>query len=76
MVDRQYQKEGPHYLIFTSDKQPNEWTEFFSCDDDLKAAMDRILMMRRLLPYKTSAYRGQETRSLGCRGWQFRMCWP
>ena len=60
LVDRRYQKEGPHCLIFTSNKQPNEWTEFFSCDDDLKAALDRIFDDAKVVTIKGESYRGRK----------------
>ena len=59
-VDRRYQKEDPHCLIFTSNKQPNEWTEFFSCDDDLKAALDRIFDDAKVVTIKGESYRGRK----------------
>ena len=60
MVDRRYQKEGPHCMIFTSNKQPNEWSEFFSCDDDLKAALDRIFDDAKIITIKGESYRGRK----------------
>ena len=59
MVDRRYQKEGPHCMIFTSNKQPNDWAEFFSCDDDLKAALDRIFDDAKIITIKGESYRGR-----------------
>ena len=60
MVDRRYQKEGPHCMIFTSNKQPNDWAEFFSCDDDLKAALDRIFDDAKIITIKGESYRGRK----------------
>ena len=34
LIDRRYEKEGTNCMIFTSNKQPNDWLEFFRCDDD------------------------------------------
>ena len=42
LIDRRYGKEGPHTIIFTSNKQPNEWHEYFLGMDDLMCSLDRI----------------------------------
>ena len=42
LIDRRYEKEGPKCMIFTSNKQPMEWSAFFKGEDDLKAALDRM----------------------------------
>lgn len=60
IVDRRYQKEGPHCMILTSNKQPNEWSEFFSCDDDLRAALDRIFDNAKIITIKGESYRGRK----------------
>ncbi len=60
MVDRRYQKEPPKCMIFTSNKQPSEWLEFFSSDDDLRAALDRIFDDAKVFTIKGESYRGRK----------------
>ena len=60
LVDRRYQKESPQCMIFTSNKQPSEWLEFFDCDDDLRAALDRIFDDAKVFNIKGKSYRGQK----------------
>lgn len=59
MVDRRYEKEGPKCMIFTSNKQPNDWLEFFECEDDLRAALDRMFDEAKIITFKGNSYRGQ-----------------
>ncbi len=59
MVDRRYEKEGANCMIFTSNKQPNDWLEFFRCDDDLKAALDRLFDNAKVITFKGESYRGR-----------------
>lgn len=59
MVDRWYEKEGPKCMIFTSNKQPSNWFEFFRCDDDLKAALDRLFDNAKVITFKGDSYRGR-----------------
>lgn len=35
VIDRRYNKEGPNTMIFTSNKSPDKWGEFFSEDSSL-----------------------------------------
>ena len=35
VIDRRYNKDGPSIMIFTSNKTPNQWVEYFSEDDAL-----------------------------------------
>ena len=45
IIDRRYNKEGPNTMIFTSNKSPNTWGEFFNEDSSLLCALDRIFDM-------------------------------
>ena len=47
-------------MIFTSNKQPNDWLEFFRCDDDLKAALDRLFDDAKVITFKGDSYRGRK----------------
>ena len=60
MIDRRYEKEGSNCMIFTSNKQPNDWNEFFRCDDDLKAALDRLFDNAKVITIKGESYRGRK----------------
>jgi DNA replication protein DnaC len=42
MIDRRYAKESPSTMIFTSNRQPSQWEEFFDGKDDLLATLDMI----------------------------------
>ena len=42
VIDRRYNKEGPNTMIFTSNKGPDKWGEFFNEDLSLLCALDRI----------------------------------
>lgn len=59
LIDRRYEKEAPNCMIMTSNKQPEEWTEFFKSDDDLKAALDRMFDKAKVITIKGESYRGQ-----------------
>lgn len=60
LIDRRYEKEGANCMIFTSNKQPNDWLEFFRCDDDLKAALDRLFDDAKVITFKGDSYRGRK----------------
>lgn len=57
LVDRRYEKEGPHTIIFTSNKQPNEWAEYFDGNDDLMCSLDRIFDRASIFDIKGESYR-------------------
>ena len=60
MIDRRYEKEGANCMIFTSNKQPNDWSEFFRSEDDLKAALDRLFDDAKVITIKGESYRGRK----------------
>ena len=60
LIDRRYEKEGTNCMIFTSNKQPNDWLEFFRCEDDLKAALDRLFDDAKVITFKGDSYRGRK----------------
>lgn len=59
LVDRRYEKEGPHTIIFTSNKQPNEWAQYFDGNDDLICSLDRIFDRASIFDIKGESYRGR-----------------
>lgn len=60
MVDRRYEKEAPNCMIMTSNKQPEQWAEFFKGDDDLSAALDRLFDAAKVISIKGDSYRGRD----------------
>lgn len=60
VIDRRYNKEGPNTMIFTSNKSPDKWGEFFSEDDTLLCAMDRIFDAAIVFTIKGNSYRGRK----------------
>lgn len=59
MVDRRYNKEGPNTMIFTSNRSPDKWGEFFSEDSSLLCALDRIFDDATVFMMKGESYRGK-----------------
>ena len=59
LIDRRYEKEGPKCMIFTSNRQPDEWSEYFDGGDSLNAALDRIFDVAKIVTVKGTSYRGQ-----------------
>lgn len=70
VIDRRYNKEGPNTMIFTSNKGPDKWSEFFSEDSSLLCALDRIFDDATVYMIKGNSYRGRkrETISLTAGG--------
>ena len=48
-----------HTIIFTSNKQPNEWAEYFDGNDDLMCSLDRIFDRTSIFDIKGESYRGR-----------------
>ena len=60
IIDRRYNKEGPNTMIFTSNKSPNMWGEFFSEDSTLLCSLDRIFDVATVFMIKGNSYRGKQ----------------
>lgn len=60
VIDRRYNKEGPNNVIFTSNKGPDKWGEFFSEDSSLLCALDRIFDNAAVFMIKGNSYRGSK----------------
>ena len=65
MIDRRYNKDGPCTMIFTSNKSPAQWREFFSEDDTLLCSLDRIFDDATVFMMKGDSYRGKNLETLG-----------
>ncbi len=64
IIDRRYAKEGANLMIFTSNKGPDKWSEFFSEDDTLLCAMDRIFDYATVYMIKGNSYRGRKRETI------------
>ena len=64
VIDRRYSKEGPNNMIFTSNKTPDKWGEFFGEDSSLLCALDRIFDDAMVFMMKGSSYRGQNCKTV------------
>lgn len=59
LIDRRYSKEGSSCMIFTSNMQPDTWSEFFTEDSSLLCALDRIFDDASVFIIKGDSYRGK-----------------
>lgn len=64
VIDRRYNKEGPNLMIFTSNKGPDKWGEFFSEDSSLLCALDRIFDDATVYMIKGNSYRGRKRETI------------
>lgn len=60
VVDRRYEKEGPNAMVLTSNVSPSEWDEFFTGDDTLLCALDRLFDRASVFVMRGPSYRGRE----------------
>lgn len=58
VVDRRYEKEGPNAMVLTSNIAPSGWDEFFTGDDTLLCALDRLLDKASVFVMRGPSYRG------------------
>ena len=59
LIDRRYSKEGASCMIFTSNMQPDAWSEFFTEDSTLLCSLDRIFDDAAVFIIKGDSYRGK-----------------
>ncbi len=64
IIDRRYNKEGPNLMIFTSNKGPDKWSEFFSENSSLNCALDRIFDNATVYMIKGNSYRGRKLETI------------
>lgn len=64
LIDRRYGKEGPNCMIFTSNKQPDSWAEYFTEDSTLLCTLDRIFDEASVFIFKGDSFRGQKTETI------------
>lgn len=60
LIDRRYNKEGSFNTIFTSNKNPLQWKEFFEEDDTTLCALDRIFDDATIFRMRGESYRGRK----------------
>ena len=64
VIDRRYSKDGPNNMIFTSNKSPDKWDEYFSEDSSLLCALDRIFDDAMVFVIKGKSYRGSKCETI------------
>ncbi len=64
IIDRRYSKDCPNTMIFTSNKTPDKWGEFFSEDSSLLCALDRIFDEATVFMIKGNSYRGKHCETI------------
>lgn len=64
IVDRRSIKEGPNCMIFTSNKNPKDWENYFIEKDSLLGAMDRFFNDALVFMIKEESYRGRKTETI------------
>lgn len=64
LIDRRYGKDGPNCMIFTSNKQPDSWAEYFTKDSTLLCTLDRIFDEASVFIFKGDSFRGQKTETI------------
>lgn len=64
VVDRRYEKDCPNTMILTSNTPVNNWDEFFTGDDTLLCALDRVFDRATVFIMKGASFRGAELEML------------
>lgn len=64
VVDRRYEKDCPNTMILTSNTPVNNWDEFFTGDDTLLCALDRVFDRATVFVMKGASFRGAELETL------------
>ncbi len=64
LIDRRCSKEGTSCMIFTGNRQPGTWSEYFSGDPDLLCALDRIFDDASVFIIKGDSYRVQKLETI------------
>ena len=64
LIDRRYSKEGTSCMIFTSNKSPDTWSEYFASDSDLLCSLDRIFDDASVFIIKGDSYRGRKLETI------------
>ena len=73
IVDRRYSKDGPNSMIFTSNKNPDKWDEYFSEDSSLLCALDRMFDNATVFLLNGDSYRGKNLETVNLEAGKRRM---
>lgn len=60
VVDRRYEKECPNTMILTNNTPTNNWDKFFTGDDTLLCALDRLFDRASVFMMRGASFRGAE----------------
>lgn len=64
VIDRRYSKDTPGCMIFTSNREPNTWSEYFTGDDDLLCSLDRVFDDASVFIFNGESYRGKKCETI------------
>lgn len=64
VIDRRYSKDAPNSMIFTSNREPSTWAEYFTGDDDLLCSLDRIFDDASVFIFNGESYRGRKCETI------------
>lgn len=64
IIVRRYNKDYPGTMIFTSNKTPNQWCEYFSQDDSLLCSLNSIFGDVTVFMIKDDSCRGRKLKTL------------
>lgn len=65
MIARRFNKDGLSTMIFTSNKTPSQWREYFSENDTLLCSLDRVFDDATVFMIKGGSYRGRKLETFG-----------
>ncbi len=60
VIDRRYEKDCPNMMILTSNAPVNRWDEFFTGDETLLCALDRVFDRATVFMMKGASFRGAD----------------
>ena len=60
VIDRRYEKECPNTMVLTSNTPVNTWDEFFTGDETLLCALDRVFDRATVFMMKGASFRGAD----------------
>ena len=60
VVGQRYEKEGPNAMVLTSNVAPSGWDEFFTGDNTLPCALDRLFDKASVFVMRGPSFRGRE----------------
>lgn len=67
IIDRRNEKQGANCIIFTSNKFPKTWKDYFREEDSLLCALDRAFDAADVYIFKGKSYRGRQCRTMAIK---------